>query len=43
MAHTWGTLLDYVRTGQPAYEKVFGRPFWMTWPRTRGSRPISTR
>jgi hypothetical protein len=28
MAHTWGTLLDYVRTGQPAYEKVFGRPFW---------------
>jgi 2,7-dihydroxy-5-methyl-1-naphthoate 7-O-methyltransferase len=28
MAHTWGTLLDYVRTGRPAYEKVFGRPFW---------------
>jgi 2,7-dihydroxy-5-methyl-1-naphthoate 7-O-methyltransferase len=28
MAHTWGTLLDYVRTGQPAYAKVFGRPFW---------------
>jgi 2,7-dihydroxy-5-methyl-1-naphthoate 7-O-methyltransferase len=28
MAHTWGTLLDYVRTGHPAYEKVFGRPFW---------------
>jgi len=28
MAHTWGTLLDYVRTGQPAYRKVFGRPFW---------------
>jgi 2,7-dihydroxy-5-methyl-1-naphthoate 7-O-methyltransferase len=28
MAHTWGTLLDYVRTGQPAYEKVFGQPFW---------------
>jgi 2,7-dihydroxy-5-methyl-1-naphthoate 7-O-methyltransferase len=28
MAHTWGTLLDYVRTGQPSYEKVFGRPFW---------------
>src|SRR5271156_1175576 len=28
MAHTWGTLLDYVRTGQPAYEKVFGLPFW---------------
>jgi 2,7-dihydroxy-5-methyl-1-naphthoate 7-O-methyltransferase len=28
MAHTWGTLLEYVRTGRPAYEKVFGRPFW---------------
>jgi hypothetical protein len=28
MAHTWGTLLDYVRTGRPAYEKVFGLPFW---------------
>src|SRR5437667_762823 len=28
MAHTWGTLLDYVRTGQPADQQVFGRPFW---------------
>src|SRR2546429_550142 len=28
MAHTWGTLLDYVRSGQPAYQQVFGRPFW---------------
>jgi hypothetical protein len=28
MAHAWGTLLDYVRTGQPAYQLVFGRPFW---------------
>ncbi|HEX5297165.1 MAG TPA: methyltransferase [Streptosporangiaceae bacterium] len=28
MAHTWGTLLDYVRTGLPSYDKVFGRPFW---------------
>jgi hypothetical protein len=28
MARTWGTLLDYVRTGQPAYQQVFGRPFW---------------
>ena len=28
MAHTWGTLLDYVRTGQPGYQQVFGRPFW---------------
>ncbi|HEY1321101.1 MAG TPA: methyltransferase [Streptosporangiaceae bacterium] len=28
MACTWGTLLDFVRTGQPAYEQVFGRPFW---------------
>jgi 2,7-dihydroxy-5-methyl-1-naphthoate 7-O-methyltransferase len=28
MAHTWGTLLDYVRTGRPAYQSLFGRPFW---------------
>src|SRR6266496_5376813 len=28
MAHTWGTLLDFVRTGLPAYQQVFGRPFW---------------
>jgi hypothetical protein len=28
MAHAWGTLLTYVRTGRPAYEHVFGRPFW---------------
>jgi len=28
MAHAWGTLLSYVRTGQPAYQEVFGRPFW---------------
>ena len=28
MAATWGTLLDYVRTGQPRYQQVFGRPFW---------------
>ncbi len=28
MAHAWGTLLDYVRTGQSAYATVFGRPFW---------------
>src|ERR1700750_1254183 len=28
MAHTWGTLLDYVRTRQAAYQQVFGRPFW---------------
>src|ERR1700759_3055144 len=28
MAHTWGTLLDYVRTGPPAYQQGFGRPFW---------------
>lgn len=27
-AHTWGTLLDYVRTGSPAYHKVYGLPFW---------------
>jgi hypothetical protein len=28
MAHTWGTLLDYARTGQPSYQRIFGRPFW---------------
>jgi 2,7-dihydroxy-5-methyl-1-naphthoate 7-O-methyltransferase len=28
MAHTWGTLLDYVRTGEPAYQRVFGQTFW---------------
>ena len=28
MAHAWGTLLDLVRTGAPAYRERFGRPFW---------------
>lgn len=28
MAHAWATLPDYVRTGRPGYEAVFGRPFW---------------
>jgi SAM-dependent methyltransferase len=29
MAHAWGTLLTYVRTGTPAgYAEVFGLPFW---------------
>jgi 2,7-dihydroxy-5-methyl-1-naphthoate 7-O-methyltransferase len=28
MAHAWGTLLSAVRTGRPAYQEVFGRPFW---------------
>jgi hypothetical protein len=28
MAHSWGGLLDAVRTGRPAYDRVFGRPFW---------------
>jgi 2,7-dihydroxy-5-methyl-1-naphthoate 7-O-methyltransferase len=28
MAHIWGTLLAYVQTGKPAYESVFGLPFW---------------
>lgn len=27
-AHTWGTLLDYVRTGESAYQGRFGLPFW---------------
>jgi SAM-dependent methyltransferase len=28
MAHAWGTLLEAVRTGRPAYAEVFGRSFW---------------
>ena len=28
LAHTWGTLLDYVQTGESAYQRRFGRPFW---------------
>src|SRR5688500_4898816 len=28
MAHAWSTLLKVVRTGQPAYYELFGRPFW---------------
>ena len=28
MAYAWGTLLEAVRTGAPAYHTVFGRPFW---------------
>ena len=28
MAHAWGTLLSYVRTGTSAYDKAFGMPFW---------------
>jgi 2,7-dihydroxy-5-methyl-1-naphthoate 7-O-methyltransferase len=28
MAHAWGTMLSYVRTGKPAYKEVFGLPFW---------------
>lgn len=28
MALPWSTLLTAVRTGRPAYDQVFGRPFW---------------
>src|SRR5687767_6291875 len=28
LAHAWSTLLEVVRTGQPAYHELFGRPFW---------------
>jgi len=28
MAYAWGSLLAAVRTGTPAYDEVFGRPFW---------------
>lgn len=27
-ARAWGSLLPYVRSGAPAYEEIFGRPFW---------------
>lgn len=28
MAYAWSTLLTAVRSGRPAYQEVFGRPFW---------------
>ena len=28
MAYAWGGLLESVRTGEPAYRTIFGRPFW---------------
>jgi SAM-dependent methyltransferase len=28
MAGAWSTLLDAVQSGEPAYHRVFGRPFW---------------
>jgi hypothetical protein len=28
MAYAWGSLLQAVKTGAPAYHTVFGRPFW---------------
>jgi hypothetical protein len=28
MSHAWSTLLTYVTTGKPAYETIFGKPFW---------------
>jgi len=28
MAHAWGTMLEYVKTGEPAYSQQFGLPFW---------------
>jgi len=28
MAHAWGSLLTAVRTGRPAYDTIFGRPYW---------------
>lgn len=28
MAQAWGTLLSAVRTGKPAYDSVFGLPYW---------------
>src|SRR5437879_1827003 len=28
LAYAWGSLLNYVRTGAPAYHEIFGLPFW---------------
>ncbi len=28
MAHAWSTMLGYVRSGEPGYAQIFGRPFW---------------
>jgi 2,7-dihydroxy-5-methyl-1-naphthoate 7-O-methyltransferase len=28
LAHAWSSMLPYVRSGAPAYEQVFGLPFW---------------
>ena len=28
MAYAWGGLLQAVRTGAPAYDTIFGKPFW---------------
>jgi 2,7-dihydroxy-5-methyl-1-naphthoate 7-O-methyltransferase len=28
MAHAWGTLLTFVRTGKSGYREAFGMPFW---------------
>lgn len=28
MAYAWGTLLTAVKTGKPAYQDIFGMPFW---------------
>jgi 2,7-dihydroxy-5-methyl-1-naphthoate 7-O-methyltransferase len=28
MAWAWGSFLAYVRRGVPAYDEIFGRPFW---------------
>ena len=28
MAYAWGTLPGYLRTGQPGYHELYGRPFW---------------
>jgi hypothetical protein len=28
LAHVWGTMLTYVRTGKSGYQDVFGLPFW---------------
>ena len=43
MAHTWGTLLDYVGPASRPMPRCSGGRSGRISPRTRGSRPTSTR
>jgi hypothetical protein len=41
MAYAWGTLLTYVMTGAPAYDQVFGLPFWEDLMRTKAAEALT--